>query len=184
MPFVSRSHTTRCFTPDYTMDFGGSSFDHHGADDAQLFDNVLEHDFSVPLAPTTALPPHFTQLTTNTAYPSGSSRSNTQPREGSGRPILQRHDRSPLGPRTGAGILKRSPPSSVASGALKQTLAQSFRKMSSLQALEDKIIALNTRMEEKSARPASCVVHHPSLTCPLDFSPSTSACGRSKRTRA
>lgn len=130
------------------MDFGGPSFDHHGVDDSQLFDSVLEQDFAAPLAETTTLPPHFTQLTHNN-YSSAAGRSHTQPREASGRLVLQRHDRSPLGPRAGAGVLKRSPPSTIASGALKQTLAQSFRKMSSIQALEDKIIALNSRMEEK-----------------------------------
>ncbi|KAK5077694.1 hypothetical protein LTR70_009515 [Exophiala xenobiotica] len=153
-----------------SMDFGGHlNFDHgmdDDIDDAGLFADTADHDFSLPpthtTVHTTVHPPSTQQAgqhtgpQADTTIPSGFSKGAVRRRELMSRPdatgISQRRVTSPLNRRSaGSGVSKSRPTAPTAtapvSGSLRRSLQETLHRASSIQTLESQIAALHARLQ-------------------------------------
>ncbi|KAK5082551.1 hypothetical protein LTR70_007657 [Exophiala xenobiotica] len=148
------------------MDFGGPlNFDHgmdHDIEDAGLFADTADQDFSLPLTHTTVHPPstqpagHHTGQQAGTSNASGFSKGATQRRELTSRPeaagTSQRRLTSPTYRRSvGSGVSKSRPTQPTAtvpvSGSLRRSLQETLHRASSIQTLESQMAALQARLQ-------------------------------------
>jgi len=149
-----------------SMDFGGHlTFDHgmdDDIDDAGLFADTADHDFSLPPTHTTVHPPSTQQAGQHTGpqaditIPSGFSKDTTRRRELTSRPDAadpsQRRLTNPISRRcVGSGISKPRPALQTAtapvSGSLRRSLQETLHRASSVQAMESQMAALHARSE-------------------------------------
>jgi len=148
------------------MDFGGHlDFDHgmdDDIDDAGLFANTTDHDFSLPPTQATVNPQVIQgtgQLTgppAGATHASGFSKGAIRRRELTSRPdatgISQRRVTSPLNRRSEASGVSKSRPSpptanGPVSGSLRRSLQETLHRASSIQTLESQMAALHARSE-------------------------------------
>ncbi|KAK5087246.1 hypothetical protein LTR70_007386 [Exophiala xenobiotica] len=145
------------------MDFGGHlTFDHgmdDDIDDAGLFADTTDQDFSLPPTHTTVHPPSTQQA--DTTVPSGFSKGAIRQRELTSRPDAagpsQRRLTSPLNRRSvGSGVSKSrpTPPTATApvSGSLRRPLQETLHRASSIQTLESQMAALHARLQASDDR--------------------------------
>ncbi|KAK5947748.1 hypothetical protein OHC33_011223 [Knufia fluminis] len=152
------------------MDLGGHlTFDHgmdDEIDDAGLFADTADQDFSLPpthtTVHTTVHPPSTQQAGQHTgpqagaSNVSGFSKGAIRRRELTSRPdatgTAQRRPTSPTNRRSvGSGVSKSrpTPPTAIApvSGSLRRSLQETLHRASSIQTLESQIAALHARSE-------------------------------------